>query len=144
MEWNEVKAKPKRKTKPKTNTQDQGFHGASSGNYGAPSYDEPVVNKNKGAAQAIADYDPLAGAGSDEEQKLEVVSHECAVAVANARHAKQWSQAQLAKAVNEKTGMIVDIENGSAPYNADLINRIERALGVQIPRGRKKNKKKKK
>ena len=50
----------------------------------------------------------------------------------------------MAKAVNEKTGVIVDIENGTAPYNAELINRIEKVLGVKIPRGRKNKKKKKK
>ena len=45
--------------------------------------------------------------------------------------------------VNEKTGEIVDLENGTAKYNADLINRIEKALGVKIPRGRKNKKSKK-
>ncbi len=45
--------------------------------------------------------------------------------------------------VNEKTGEIVDLENGTAKYNADLINRIEKALGVKIPRGRKNKKAKK-
>ena len=39
------------------------------------------------------------------------------------------TQAQLAKAVNEKTSAIVDVENGSARYNAGLINAIEKAVG---------------
>ena len=73
-----------------------------------------------------------------------MVTHECSVAIKNARTKKEMSQTQLAKAVNEKTGVIVDLENGSAAYNADLINRIEKVLNVQIPRGRKKNKGKKK
>ena len=55
---------------------------------------------------------------------------------------KELSQAQLAKAVNEKPGVIVDLENGSGQYNADLINRIEKVLGVKIPRGRKNKKRK--
>jgi ribosome-binding protein aMBF1 (putative translation factor) len=50
----------------------------------------------------------------------------------------------LAKAVNEKAGVIHDIENGTAHYDADVINRIEKILGVQIPRGRKNKKKAKK
>ena len=61
-----------------------------------------------------------------------------------ARLAKDWSQAELAKKVNEKTGTIVEIENGTALYHPDVINRIEKALGVQIPRGRKSKKPKKK
>ena len=39
--------------------------------------------------------------------------------------------------------MIHDIENGTARYIPDQINRIEKVLGVQIPRGRKNKKKKK-
>ena len=46
--------------------------------------------------------------------------------------------------INEKAGVIHDIENGTARYIPDQINRIEKALNVQIPRGRKNKKKKKK
>jgi DNA-binding XRE family transcriptional regulator len=54
------------------------------------------------------------------------------------------TQAQLAKAVNEKTSTIVEIENGTGKYVPDTINRIGKVLGVKIPRGRaKKNNKKK-
>ncbi len=49
----------------------------------------------------------------------------------------------MAKAINEKAGLIHDIENGEALYSADVINRIERVLGVKIPRGRGKKKKSK-
>lgn len=51
------------------------------------------------------------------------------------------SQDNLAKAVGEKSSVIVNIENASGPYNAGIINKIEKTLNVQIPRGRKKNKK---
>jgi putative transcription factor len=71
------------------------------------------------------------------------VSHDCAVAVQKARLAKELTQAQLAKLVNEKQSVINDIENGTAHYEAGVINRIEQALGVKIPRGRKNKKKKK-
>ena len=54
------------------------------------------------------------------------------------------NQAELAKAINEKAGTIHDIESGVAPYQADVINRIEKVLGVQIPRGRGKKKRTKK
>ena len=52
--------------------------------------------------------------------------------------AAEMTQTALAKKVNEKPSTIVDVENGSARYNADLINRIERALNARIDRGRKK------
>ncbi len=71
------------------------------------------------------------------------MSHECALGVQNGRLAKEWTQAQLAKAVNEKTSTIIDIEAGHAKYVPDTINRIEKVLGVKIPRGRKAQRKKK-
>ena len=88
-------------------------------------------------ASNVADYD-YGDAGLDEEIKFETVSHVCAQSVKNARLAAEMTQANLAKKVNEKPSSIVDIENGTARYNADLINRIERALNARIDRGRKK------
>lgn len=93
-------------------------------------------------ASTIAEYDYLRE--GDEEIKFETISHECAAAVQAARLVKDLSQAELAKAVNEKTGTIIEIENGTARYNADVINRIEKILGVKIPRGRKSKKPQKK
>lgn len=88
-------------------------------------------------ASAVADYD----FGVDEEQeeiKYETYSHVCANAVKQARTAAEKTQAQLAKMLNEKTTTIVELENASGRYNADLINRIERLLKVKIDRGRKR------
>ena len=95
--------------------------------------DDMVINQ----ASAIADYD----FGVDEEQKeikFEKVSHQCAASVAKARIAANLTQAQLGTKCNEKPQAIVALENGTATYNADLINRIEKALGVKINRARNK------
>ena len=71
-------------------------------------------------ASAIANYDYGVGEGDeDEEIKYETVTHECAQAVQAARINKKWTQEQLAKAINEKAGLIHDIENGSARYVPD-------------------------
>ena len=47
------------------------------------------------------------------------------MAVQAARLKKDWTQAQLAKAINEKAGLIHDIEQGVAAYNPHVINTIE-------------------
>ena len=48
----------------------------------------------------------------------------------------------MAKKCNEKPSTINDVETGKAVYSADLINRIEKALGgVKINRGRATHKK---
>ena len=114
--------------------------------YGGSKYEEeddwdevPAARaKPKSQAQAIADYDY--GIGNDEEVKFETVSHTCASEVQAARLKANLTQGQLASKVNEKTTAIVELENGTARYSADLINRIEKALGCHINRGRKKKK----
>ena len=140
MEWNEVKAKPKRKAK-KTQEEDEGFQGTFAAQQIAHHKAGQGFEVNH-QASAIANFDPV-GDG-DEEIKYETVSHECAQAVQAARLAKKLTQDQLAKLINEKAGVIHDIENGHGKYIPDQISRIEKALGVQIPRGRKNKKKKKK
>ena len=134
MDWNEVKEKPKKKKKPTGTGGDNIYGGVISGGMRANTTTTGGTGGGKftssNAASAIANYDPSANIDSDEEIKYEQVSHDCAVAVANARMAKKLTQAQLAKAVNEKPGVIVEIENGTGPYEADIINRIEKVLGV--------------
>ena len=65
-----------------------------------------------------------------EEIKYETVSHVLSEGVKKARAGKSWTQAQLAKAINAKASVVHDIENGSARYDAGIINAIERATGV--------------
>ena len=53
----------------------------------------------------------------DERHDIELVSTTCAHAIAEARLNAKMTQVDLAKKVGEKTSVIVDIENASAPYN---------------------------
>ena len=93
------------------------------------------------AASHIADVADDYG-GEDfygERQNIELVSSVCAQQISEARLNAKMTQVDLAKKVGEKTSVIVDIENGSAPYNGGQISNIERALGVKVNRGRKKH-----
>ena len=144
MDWNEVKAKPKKAKKPKQNQDEYQQYGGTSSGGGLRAgpvkgvgQSKPAVNKQ---AQNIADFDYLRD--EDEEIKYETISHDCGAAVQRARLAKEMTQAQLAKAINEKPGVIHDIENGTAAYDANIINSIEQVLGVKIPRGRKQKRSK--
>ena len=147
-DWEEIKG-PAKKPKPQRQ-QNQAASGARGGktskgilvpgairqsNASAAAAQQEVNNH----ASAVADYDFGVDEGN-EEIKFESVSHTCAMSVKNARMAAEMTQAQLAKKCNEKTSTIVDVENGTARYSADLINRIERALNAKIDRGRKKKK----
>ena len=95
-------------------------------------------------ATNIADYDFGIDDEYQEEEHYELVSHTCAQSVSEARLKANLTQNQLAQKVGEKNSTIVDIENASAKYDANVINAIEKALNCKIARGRKKNKGKKK
>merc|ERR1712051_643438 len=110
-----------------------GAYSGGGGGGAAAAQQQPDVQNH---ASAVADYD--FGVDEDEEIKFETFSHACANSVKQARMAAEMTQTGLAKKVNEKTTAIVDLENGTGRYSADLINRIERALNVKIDRGRKK------
>lgn len=151
-EWTEVKAK-KVKRKPKPEEQKTTFtggknkkgmliSGAVQQNYNKiGGGDEWGTFKTSNAASHIADVVDDYG---DEEfyeanPNIELVSNICAQGVAEARLAAKLTQVDLAKKIGEKTSVVVDIENATAPYNAQQITNIERALNVKIPRGRKKH-----
>jgi len=59
-------------------------------------------------------------------------------AIMQARTAKKPTQKQLATSLNEKPQVIMEYESGKAIPNPQIISKIERALGVKLPRPPKK------
>uniref|UniRef100_A0A1I7ZA92 HTH cro/C1-type domain-containing protein n=1 Tax=Steinernema glaseri TaxID=37863 RepID=A0A1I7ZA92_9BILA len=49
-----------------------------------------------------------------------------------ARQTKEWSQKDLAVAVNEKPQVVSEYENGKAVPNQQILAKMERALGVKL------------
>ena len=145
-EWNEVKQRPKKQFKHYDHEEEEKGEqpkkrkwGQKGGNEWANDPDteaRPHFDADQGA-QAVANWE---GNPDDTEIHYETISHVCAQAIQKARLEKKLTQAQLAKQVNEKPAVIVEMEAGKARYDAGVVNRIEQALGVQIPRGRKKKK----
>ena len=79
-----------------------------------------------------------------EEKKREKVNGTLAANVRKAREDFKLTQAELAKQCSVKVYEISGIENGTSFYDPNLINMIERVTGIQIERGRDKNRGKKK
>lgn len=50
----------------------------------------------------------------------------------DARQAKGFSQKDVAVKVNEKPSIIQDYESGKAIPNAQILGKLERALGVKL------------
>ena len=152
-DWNTVKAKPKKKKQQNNDGPKQTFGGKGTGgklvagpvrnaqaqaNTGKQTNDWSSLNNQ---ATNIADYDFGIDNDYQEEEKYETVSHTCAQSVVEARNNAGMTQNQLAQKIGCKNSMVVDIENGTARYDANIINAIDKALNVKITRARKKNKK---
>merc|ERR1712039_1170021 len=66
----------------------------------------------------------------------ETVSHDFKIALQQARLAKKTTQASLAQAINEKGSVINDYESGRAIPNGAIIGKLNRALGVRLPKAK--------
>jgi len=55
-------------------------------------------------------------------------------AIMQARTAKKITQKDLATAINEKTQVVAEYESGKAIPNPQIISKLERKLGVKLPR----------
>uniref|UniRef100_A0A0G4FKA3 HTH cro/C1-type domain-containing protein n=1 Tax=Chromera velia CCMP2878 TaxID=1169474 RepID=A0A0G4FKA3_9ALVE len=73
-----------------------------------------------------------------ENFRHEKVSQDFSKALQAARLAKKMNQAALAQAINEKPAVIGDYEAGRAIPNGAIIQKLNRALGVNLPSAKKK------
>jgi len=64
------------------------------------------------------------------------VSHDFKMALQQARLAKKISQAELATKINEKQSVINEYESGKAIPNGAIINKLNKALGVRLPKAK--------
>ncbi len=68
----------------------------------------------------------------DELPQVEKVGIDIGKIIMQARLAKNLKQVDLAKQLNITPDIIRDYENGSAPRNGTLLNRIGKALGIKL------------
>ena len=65
------------------------------------------------------------------------VSDDLSRALMDARNAKRMTQKQLAAEINVTVSVIQAYENGTAIPQPNILNKIDRALGIHLPRGKK-------
>merc|ERR1712187_1095577 len=66
----------------------------------------------------------------------DTVSYDFKMALQQARLAKKMTQVQLASQINEKSTVINEYESGKAIPKGDVINKLNRALGVRLPKAK--------
>merc|ERR1712084_157074 len=93
------------------------------------------VNTSKRFDQSISQKNAKLD-GATEGLKHETVGNEFKKALMQARMAKKMSQTQLATAINEKGSVINEYESGKAIPNGAVINKLNRSLGVRLPKAK--------
>lgn len=69
-----------------------------------------------------------------EEFKHPIISKQLSREIQQARLSKSWTQKELASAINERTQVIQLYESGAAIPNPQILNKLDRVLGVHLPR----------
>ena len=102
--------------------------------------DNVETSKKQSAASNRASHASVPNARKLDEHaetfRHQTVSHDFKLALQQARLAKQWTQAQLAASINEKASVVNDYESGRAIPNGVVVVKINRALGVQLPKAK--------
>ncbi|CAN0178560.1 unnamed protein product [Phaeothamnion confervicola] len=100
--------------------------------------------KFTGGTNASAHHQPANARKLDEETeefKHQTVDRSLAQAIQQGRLAKGMTQKQLGTAINEKPQVVAEYESGKAIPNPAILTKLDRALGIHLPRPPKKNKK---
>mmetsp|Transcript_4699 Transcript_4699/g.10355 ORF Transcript_4699/g.10355 Transcript_4699/m.10355 type:complete len:144 (+) Transcript_4699:92-523(+) len=102
--------------------------------------DEVETNKKFSAAENKSAHSVVPNAKKlDEDHETfrhQTVSHDFKIALQQARIAKKMTQAQLASQINEKPSVINDYESGRAIPNGNIVGKLNRALGVRLPKAK--------
>jgi len=69
-----------------------------------------------------------------ENFRHKAISQNFKVTLMKARQAKKWTQKELAQKMNVQASIIASYENGSAIPQQQVINRLQRVLGVKLPK----------
>ena len=68
----------------------------------------------------------------EEIPKLNLVGKDTGMKISQARLAKGYKQKDVAKYMNMDAGLYQKYENGTAPRNGQLLNKLGRYLGVKL------------
>ncbi|CDW59065.1 endothelial differentiation factor 1 [Trichuris trichiura] len=72
-----------------------------------------------------------------EAQHIDTVGIEVGRIIQKGRQTKKWTQADLARQINEKQSVVNEYESGRAVVNQQVLSKLERAIGLKL-RGKDK------
>jgi putative transcription factor len=89
---------------------------------------------NKSAHSSAAGLSAKKLEEADDVGTIAKVDKSLSKAIMAARTAKKLTQKELATAINEKPQVVAEYESGKAIPNPQIISKLERKLGVKLPR----------
>lgn len=96
-------------------------------------WDVKVLRKDKPKPKPKPFVKPKGDVTADEEP-LKKISHDFKIALQKARTEKKFSQKELAQKLNVTPAVIAGYESGKEIPKGDFINKLNRILGVKLPR----------
>lgn len=87
---------------------------------------------NHGESKDLRKLDEATDAGP-----IKHVDRSLSIAISQARQAKKMSQKELAQKINELVQVVQSYESGKAVPNGQILVKLDKALGVKLPRGKK-------
>jgi putative transcription factor len=92
------------------------------------------VTKKMGAGNKHFDLGRQAKHLDDDHDtmKVKTVDFNVRANIQRGRQAKNWTQKELATAINERPSLVSDYEQGKAVPNEAVLNRMEKALGIYL------------
>lgn len=99
------------------------------------------THKKVTGGRNVSSHGPLPNAAkieADESTKIPRVAPTFAQELQKARMAKKMTQADLAKAINEKPSVVNDYEGGRAIPNGAIISKMQKVLGAKLPKATEK------
>lgn len=71
--------------------------------------------------------------GSQSDKPLKKISHDFKISLQKSRQSHKLSQKQLAQKINVSESLIKEYESGKAIPNGNIINKLNRVLGIKLP-----------
>eukprot|EP01012_Entosiphon_sulcatum_P062874 TRINITY_DN8954_c0_g1_i1.p1 TRINITY_DN8954_c0_g1~~TRINITY_DN8954_c0_g1_i1.p1 ORF type:complete len:164 (+),score=29.22 TRINITY_DN8954_c0_g1_i1:28-492(+) len=130
QDWQTVTIRPRTAPKPKPRTMEQAVTQAQRSGQAVDLEKRHFAGTNR--AQTAAPKNTKRLDEETEELKHKTVSRDFAQHLIQARNAKEWTQRDLAQAINERPQIVAEYEQGKALPNGMIMQKMERALGVQL------------
>lgn len=89
-------------------------------------------SNNKQNSQPKKPIKPLNLLEDDVPKPIKIISKETSLKIQRRRQELKLTQKELALKINKNVSVIQEIENGTAKYDRNILNKLERVLNIKL------------